>query len=374
MELRIKRIFRLSILFLFLTLFSSCFVIRSVFWYPSGVTDYRHFPSDPVQTQSPHQTFKNPDKSFQLLLPAGQNSQENFRNLEDLLKSSHTKALLTIRNDTLLYSYYSDGTDSSSIFSSFSVAKSFVSALIGIALEDGVIKSLDQPVTDFFPELKDPGYRKVTLRHLLTMRSGIGFNEGYNDPFGDAARIYYGRNIERFTRKMKVISEPGLAYSYASGNAQLLAMILEKATGKSISSYLEEKIWKPLGMEYPASWSVDKRKNGSVKAFCCVNATAPDFAKFGQLYLDKGYRGEQQIVPPTWVSESLKIQNDSRDSRGYPYTYYWRVKTDGDFFAYGVLGQYIYVCPRKNVVVVRIGEKAGSVNWPEFLHQLMDQL
>ena len=374
MELRIKGIVQLSTLFLLLSFLSSCFVVRSVFWYPTGVSDYNHFSADSIHNQQPISNFKECHDNFQILIPDEYLKSGKYGSFDDLLKNSHTIAFLIIRNDSLLFSKYLNGYDESSVLPSFSIAKSFVSALVGIAIEEGYLRNLDQPVTDFFPELSNRGYGKVTLRHVITMRSGINFEEGYNDPFGDASRIYYGKNLKKFIFKLKVISEPGEAYSYQSGNTQLLAMILEKATGKRISEYLEEKIWKPLGMKYTSTWSLDSKKNHEVKAFCCIQASASDFARFGQLYLDRGYRDEKSIVPEHWVKESLTIQNDSRDSRGYPYAYFWRVREDGEFFAYGVLGQYIYVCPAKKIVMVRIGEKAGEVNWPRLFHFLLQQL
>jgi len=222
--------------------------------------------------------------------------------------------------------------------------------------------------------MKDPGFKKVTIEDLLTMRSGIKFNEGYSNPFGEAAKFYYGLNLKRYTRRLKVIHEPGSVYEYASGNTQILGMILEKATGKTLSAYFEEKIWKPMGALRPATWSLDSRKYREAKAFCCINAVPEDFALFGQLYLKNGYVDEQAVVPANWVKESLTIHNDSKDSQGYPYTYMWRVMKDGCFFAKGILGQFIFVCPKKKIVIVRMGESAGNLDWPEFFHLLTDQL
>ena len=337
------------------------------------MNDYHHFYADSIHNQKSNSIFKECRDNIKLKIPDEYHKSGESSSFEDLLKNSSTLAFLVIRNDSLIFSKYFNGLDESSVLPSFSIAKSFVSALVGIAIEEGNIKSLDQPVTDFFPELGNRGFQKVTLRHLITMRSGINFKEGYNDPFGDASRIYYGKNIKKFICKLKVVSEPGSVYSYQSGNTQLLAMVLEKVTGKKISEYLEEKIWKPLGMKYPATWSIDSKKRREIKAFCCINASASDFARFGQLYLDRGYRNGKSIVPEPWIKETLTIQNDSRDSRGYPYTYFWRVREEGEFFAYGVLGQYIYVCPAKKIVMVRFGEKAGDVNWPELLHLLVLQ-
>jgi CubicO group peptidase (beta-lactamase class C family) len=374
MELLVKSIRRLSIPVFFLFLLPSCYVVRSVLWYPPGVTDYRHFHADTVRNQAPVSGFHTRPTNWPVKISTYFAVKDTSGCFEDLLDKSRTVAFLVIRNDSLIYSRYQKGYGDSSLFSSYSMAKSFVSALTGIALREGYIRSLDQPVTDFFPELAGRGYSKVTLKDLLTMKSGIGFREKYNNPFGDVSRVYYGRNVGKFILGLEVKTEPGTEYSYQSGNTQLLAMVVEKATGMPISRYMEEKLWKPLGMGQAASWSVDGRKHHEVKAFCCINASAGDYARFGQLYLDKGYRDGKSIVPENWVEESLTIRNDSKDSRGYPYTYFWRVRKNGEFFSYGVNGQYIYVSPEKKVVIVRIGEKSGGINWPEFFHLLIQDL
>jgi CubicO group peptidase (beta-lactamase class C family) len=260
------------------------------------------------------------------------------------------------------------------VIPSFSIAKSFVSAMIGIAVSEGAIHDIHQPVTDYLPEIKDPGFQKVTLEDLLTMRSGIKFNEGYSNPFGEAAKFYYGLNLKRYTLKLKVVKAPGTAYDYQSGNTQILAMVLEKATGKRLSEYFEEKIWKPMGASHSATWSLDSKKHREAKAFCCINAVPEDFALFGQLYLHGGVADGHSVVPGKWVEKTLTIRNDSKDSQGYPYTYLWRVMNNGSFFAKGILGQFIFVCPQKNIVILRMGESAGDLDWPDFFQLLTDQI
>lgn len=375
MELRISR-YTQFIPLLFLVLFlTSCYSLRSVFWYPTSIYDGKHFHSDTIHNSVESIADFHPGSlKNSLIVPDGKSSGIQQETFNDFLLTNKTVAFLIIRNDSLIFSEYFKGFRRSSELASFSVAKSFISALTGVAIEEGAIKSLDQPVTDFFPELEKSGFKNVTIGHLLTMRSGINFSEQYKNPFKDVSRLYYGRNLRKFILGRKVISVPGKSYSYASGNTQLLAMVLERATGKKISALLEEKIWKPAGMAYPATWSLDSKKHSEIKAFCCIHASAMDFARFGQLYLDSGHREGKAVIPSGWVKESLTIRNDSRDSRGYPYTYGWRVLENGEFFAYGVLGQYIYCAPEKKIVIVRIGEDAGSVDWPMFFHRLIQQL
>lgn len=372
MASRIKIIVFPAIFFTLLFL-SSCHVVRYVYWNYADVTDFKKFPVDSIHTcRNPHYLPKH-------LLTGSLFLPEKFRNtgpsdLDSFLASQKTLAFLILRNDTLILEKYFRGYDSSSVIPSFSVSKSVVSALVGIALTEGAIRDIRQPVTDYLPEMKDPGFRKVTLEDLLTMRSGIRFNEGYTNPFGEAAKFYYGLNLRRYTRKLKVIHSPGSSYAYESGNVQILGMVLEKATGKSLAAYFEEKIWKPMGAVHPATWSLDSKKHREAKAFCCINAVPEDFALFGQLYLNKGSVEGRQIVPSGWIDQTLNLRNDSRDSQGYPYTYLWRVMNDGSYFAKGILGQFIYVCPGKKVVIVRMGEKAGTLDWPELFRLLADQL
>jgi CubicO group peptidase (beta-lactamase class C family) len=246
--------------------------------------------------------------------------------------------------------------------------------MVGIAIEEGYIKSISQPVTDYLPELKDKSFQKITIKDLLEMRSGIRFVENYSNPFGGMAKFYYGRNLRKYTLKLKVESEPGKEYKYQSANFQLLSMLVEKATGKKISEYLEEKIWKPAGMEFDGSWNVDSKKYRKNKGFCCINARSVDFARFGQLYLNRGKMNDIQVIPENWIEESLLVRNDSRDSQGFPYTYSWRVLENGDFFAKGILGEFIYISPEKKMVIIRIGDKSGDLVWPDLFRGIINQL
>ncbi|MGI8893631.1 MAG: serine hydrolase domain-containing protein, partial [Bacteroidia bacterium] len=247
---------------------------------------------------------------------------------------------------------------------SFSMSKSYISALIGIAHDEGLIKSTDQKVTEYLPELKSNGFDNVTIEHLLQMTSGMEFNENYRSPFSDASTYYYGTNLRRQVSKIKLKHEPGTHFEYASGNTQILALILEKVLqGKTVTDYLNEKIWQPLGMEYDATWSIDSKKSGLEKAFCCINARAIDFAKFGMLYLNKGRWQGKQIIHEKWVEKSTAVETVGASP--WHYQYHWRmVSADSkDYYAAGWLGQFIYVNPEKNIVIVRLGKNFGGVNW-----------
>jgi CubicO group peptidase (beta-lactamase class C family) len=369
----IKRV--ISPVFLLLCFsFTSCHIARYIIWNYADVSDFKKFPADTIRASlTPHNAPRS-------LFPIRLHTPEKIRNdkdsgdLDQFLAKYKTLAFIILRNDTIIYDKYFKGYSKNSVIPSFSVSKSFISALIGIAISEGTIRDIHQPVTDYLPEMKDPGFHKVTLENLLTMRSGIKFNEGYKNPFGEAAKFYYGLNLRRYTRKLKVIHTPGSSYEYESGNVQILGMVLEKATGKRLSEYFEEKIWKPMGAVHTATWSVDSKKYREAKAFCCINAVPEDFALFGRLYLNNGFANGHQVVPTSWVEKTLTIQNDSKDSQGYPYTYLWRVMNNGSFFAKGIMGQFIFVCPKKQIVIIRMGENAGNLDWPEFFQLLTDQL
>ncbi len=353
-------------------LFSSCHIGRFFIYNFADINDYKKFPSFPVANQGPAFAFFQSAHNTAPPLPAAFKDSKT-KDLPSLLKKHETTSFLVIRNDSLIYEYYGDGHRQESINPSFSVAKTFVSALMGIAISEGFIGSTQEPITKYLPELTTPGFEKIRIEDLLNMRSGILFSEKYLSPFGQAPKYYYGLNLQKYVRKLKIKEPPDRHFEYISVNTLLLSMIIEKATGKKLSVYLTEKIWEPLGMEYPATMSIDSKKDQTIKAFCCLNARARDFAKFGRLYLHGGKWQGKQIVPQKWVERSTSVINDSHDARGFPYTYKWRVTKEGNFFAYGILGQYIYVCPSKNMIFVRTGETNKKVNWPALFVELSKQ-
>jgi CubicO group peptidase (beta-lactamase class C family) len=348
-----------------ITLFSSCKVGRFVRYNYANITDHKIFPSRTVEKGDTPFTFPYKDNGYvpdSLTVTA--NGKTGRISFETYLEDNKTVAFVIIHKDSITYEKYLNKYDEASIINSFSMAKSVLSILVGCALEDGKIKSIEEPITNYLPHLKENGFEKVTINHLLNMTSGIEFNESYINPFGDAASFYYGTNLRKEVRKMKLQREPGTAYRYRSGDSQVLGMVLEAALqGQTISNYLQEKLWKPLGMEFDASWSLDKEKDGVEKTFCCLNARARDFAKIGRLYRDKGVWEGKRIVSEAWVANSTKYDTTQNRSGGYQYQW-WIPAKDGSFMAEGILGQFIYVHPKKNLVIVRLGEKTGKTgNW-----------
>mgnify|MGYP003674323796 FL=1 len=365
------------ILFFLVMSLSSCKVGRFFVYNFADINDHKKFPSRDIKKGATKFQFPiaekgkvpkeilqygRPTKNQSSTSPPLESKMISFE-FEQLLEDSKTVAFLIIKNDTIQYEKYWGKYDESSIVPSFSMAKSITSILIGCAIDDKLIKSVNEPITNYIPELKENDFDKVTIENLLQMTSGIKFNESYINPFGDAATFYYGTNLRKAIKKMKLEIEPGERFAYSSGSAQLLGLVLERALkNKTISSYLEEKIWQPLEMEFDASWSLDRKKNGLEKTFCCINARARDYAKIGRLYLNKGKWNDKQIVSENWVAQSTKVDTTNNSVKRYQYQW-WLPSQTGDFFAQGILGQFIYVNPKKNLIIVRLGKGLGFADW-----------
>ncbi len=275
-----------------------------------------------------------------------------------------TVSFLVIKNDSIRFEQYWEDFNPDTKSNTFSVAKSFISILIGAAIKDGSIKSVDQKVGDFIPEYKKGDKAKISIKNLLQMSSGIDFGESYGDPFGFMAKAYYGDEIYKLTVSKEVKYEPGKYYLYQGGNTLLLSFIINKATGKTVSEYFSEKVWKPIGAKNDALWNLDE-KDGREKAYCCFYSNARDFAKIGQLYLQKGNWNGQQIVSENYWKESLSPVNitDKSGSIIDYYGYQWWMTNRNEkqvFYARGIYGQYIAWIPAEEIVFVRLGRKRAD--------------
>ncbi len=273
-----------------------------------------------------------------------------------------TVGFLVVKNDSLLHEEYWEGYDEHSLVNSFSMAKSINSILIGCALKEGLIKSLDEPVSDFLEEFKEGEKSKITIRHLLTMSSGIDFKEEYVSPLAWPAEAYYGPDVNALTLKANVKTEPGKTWYYKGGDSQLLGMILKKVTGKNVADYATEKLWKPIGAEDNAFWSLDDK--GMEKVSCCFYTNARDYARIAKLYINKGNWNGSQIVDSTYAIESVTPASyllDSDDQQPIDkYGYQWwlmKYKDHSIFYMRGIRGQYVFAIPDLNMIVVRLGHK-----------------
>jgi CubicO group peptidase (beta-lactamase class C family) len=283
--------------------------------------------------------------------------------LAGFLKDISTIGVVVIKSDSILFEKYWEGYNDSSYSNSFSVAKSITSLLIGIAIKEGLIHSVNDPVSNYLPEFKDGEKAKLKIADLLTMSSGSDWDESYANPLSVTTELYYGSNANKVASEVKIIHQPGSLHSYKSGDTQLLGMIIEKVTGKSLSSYASERLWKPLGAEHAALWSTDK-DGGNEKAYCCFNTNARDFARFGQLMLDSGRWKGQEIISPEYYLQSIKacmIPDETGSPCNY-YGYQWWIYPGQEniFYARGILGQYVIVIPSKKLVLVRLGKKRSD--------------
>lgn len=284
------------------------------------------------------------------------NSVSETKDLNDINEELETIAFLIIKNDSIWFENYYDGYNKDSKTNSFSMVKSMVSGLLGKAIMEGYIKDLDQPIGDFFPEFNNGLAAKTTVGDLASMASGTNWDEAYYSPFSITTRAYFGKDLRSVILGLKVVNTPGQAFKYASGDIELLAMILEKATGKSLTQYFTESFWKPLGAENEALWQVDSEEFGMEKAFCCLASNARDFARFGKLYKDFGKWQGQQILDSAFVVKSISPRFTESPHYGYGW---WLYKTMGKsfFIMWGHLGQYVIVEPNDNVIIVRLGHQ-----------------
>ncbi len=291
--------------------------------------------------------------------------------LDKELQDLKTTALFVVKDDSILFEQYWEGYDSTTISNSFSMAKSYVSTLIGIAHHEGHIRSLDQPIGDFLTDFKQGKKSKITLRHCLSMSSGLNWKEQYLNPLSSVTQAYYGDDILKLISKLKVIKEPGKAFEYKGGDTQILAFVLEEIYKKNLSTIVTEKIWKPLGASNGALWSLDK-KEGHEKASCCLNATARDFALLGRLFLKQGNWQGKQLLDSSYISLTTTpiLLPDKEDKPTNYYGYQWWLLPEYTlqkiYYARGVSGQYIIIIPKINTIIVRLGKQRGSKQGDSF--------
>lgn len=284
---------------------------------------------------------------------------------KDYLDYTLTDALLVIRHDTILFEYYGNDFKPDDHHISWSMSKSVISALIGIAISEGKIRSIEETVTDYLPDFAGTGYDKVRIKDVLQMSSGVGFNEDYGDFNSDINVLgrYFalGMPMSEFAKRLKRVREPGTYNLYVSVDTQVLGMILVKATGKSITEYMAEKLWSKIGAESDAYWIVDK--SGMEFAIGGLNVTARDYAKLGKLFLDSGKWQGTPVVPAAWVRASVTPdaphvmpgkRNNAAEKDGYGFQWWIPYGAEDEFDAQGIYGQFIYIDPDKDMVIVKL--------------------
>lgn len=353
----IKRILRVLALFilvfsLFAWISGRTYLFKAAYYNFAKIDDYKHFTNNTVATGNfqPWQVSKQYNKA---VLP------DTLTNLLENLKSV---GLLMIKNDSIVFEKYWNGYSDSSLSGSFSMAKSITSLLIGVAIKEGKIKSVQESVGDFLPEFKEGEKAKLKIIDLLTMSSGTNWDESYINPLSVTAELYYGADAYKTATGVKMVKQPGSIHEYKSGDTQLLGLLLEKATGSSLSDYAAQKLWQPLGAAHPALWSTD-HEAGNEKAYCCFNSNTRDFARIGKLMLDSGKWKGVSIIDSDYYARSITpcgINDNTGKACDY-YGYQWWIDPQHKeiFYARGILGQYIIVIPSKKMVIVRLGKRTA---------------
>lgn len=353
---------------------------RALLRWDASTKDYLYFPERKIECGKYTRTFtRKIEPQYEELL----NQEFNTESLDKFISKTKTQAIIIIKDDTIVLEKYGAKYSEDSVATSFSVAKSFDSAIIGALIESGKIKSVNEPVTDYIPELlkRDKRFSKISIRHLMLMSSGILYEEKF--PRKDNTKTYFNPDLRNLAINSTFIKEePELHFLYNNYNPLLLGLIIERASGESVSSYFSRAIWSKMGAEADASWSLDSRKSSFEKMESGINARALDFARFGCLYRDGGSADGKVVIEKKWIEESLnnapkdknyyndswgkQIYNGVNGNGGY-YGYFWyvlkRKNAENDFFAYGNKGQFIYVSPAANTVIVRFGEKYGINGW-----------
>ena len=298
----------------------------------------------------PHRVIKAGDRVH--ALPAGDTLPLD---VDAYMQSEHTAGILVLQDGYVRFERYGLGFDPQGRWTSFSVAKSLTSTLVGAAIKDGYIESLETPIVRYLPELAGSAYDGVTVRQLLTMTSGADWNEDYTDPDADVARFFEPHETDgmdptlHYMRQLGRAAAPGTRWHYSTGETNLVGVLLTRATGKPLADYLSQKLWQPYGMEQDSGWMIDAA--GQEASGCCVIATLRDWGRVGQFILDGGQIDGQSILPDGWLEQATTKQADIGEE-GEGYGFQWWTHDNGRFGAYGIFGQSITIDPQRRTVVV----------------------
>ncbi len=346
---------------------------RTMVWFEADVDDLHRFPSRPLPAGGPPLALRSSRLPADTLDLVAAGSEQ--WDLDDLVEATRTEALLVLRDDILLEEKYAHGGAPDVLHTSFSVAKSYLSTLVGIALDRGDLLSLDEPVTRWLPELldRDERFSQVTLRHLVSMASGLCYEE-QGLPWSDDAVTYYAPDLRATALSAEICEPPGRTWHYNNYNPLLVGMVLERATGTDVATYAARHLWGPLGAETDGSWSTDSEGSAFPKMESGVNATARDYARFGYLFAHDGRVGSRQVVSAGWVRQATARETTTDPAEHYQWWWWVDVERPGRFFARGNHGQFVYVDPATDVVVVRLGRSYSEVDWPAVLRDIADRV
>lgn len=360
------------------------YTYRVFVYQESDLNDYKKFPSREIEKSEIPFQFIQGTNLQEKKIRSGFEQLELVNDLDKFLEKHNTHAFLVIRNDTLLYEKYFHGHHRESILTSFSAAKSFLSMLVGVAISQNKIQSIHDPITKYIPELleKDSRFKKITIAHLMNMRSGLAYNPDTKFPFlnKDDPRTYYYPDLKKVVLKhAEIETEPDKEFLYNNYNPIILGWILERTTGVSVSEYLETNIWQAIGAEYNASWSLDEK--GFEKMESGINAKAIDYAKVGRLILNEGKWDGKTVLEKGYTKESTQpINPNYKELDKWGYAYFWWSLLDesgaSDIAAMGNYGQFIYVSPQTNTIIIRNGNDSKDFNynkWPPLFYDYLRQ-
>ncbi len=348
-----------------------------------NVTDHQIFPKAALVPSATPFKFHKVSEEYQLppadLWACG--DKPSYKLVSDyapekFLEETGTLALIVIRRDSILYEYYGNGHSRDSYSTVFSITKSFLSTMVGIAITEGKFTSVNQPVSDFLPEFAEGDKAKITIGHLLQMTSGMNFSD--YDNLIKLGRLYYSKNQDNLLKTIKVKYTPGSHFAYSSLSSYVLELCLEKATGVPVAEYMQEKIWTKLGMEYPAYLNMD-REDGRPKMYAGLSATAIDLAKLGRLFLHNGVWNGTDVVSNDWTNACRTRNCDEDGGKVWNYSNHWWLDTysghvnaedKNDFFAGGFHGQIVYVNPQDSTIIVRVGTTEKELFWGRTISKL----
>ncbi|WP_245905327.1 serine hydrolase domain-containing protein [Gelidibacter algens] len=310
----------------------------------------------------PSAAHSTPLKAYKNITP----KWEDDTTLDAYMNEHRVQGIIVIKDNQIRLEKYGDNSNQETLWTSFSVAKSVSSMLVGVALKEGALESLEDPLKKYIDEFNGYDYGEVTVRQLLTMTSGIEWNEDYEDPNSDVGQMYKAHcqgdesHILTYIKPLKFAHKQGTHWNYSTGETDLVGILVQKATGISLAEYLSEKIWKPFGMESDAYWFADECSHLNLGG-SGLSASLRDFARLGMLMLDGGEIGDKNILSEEWLKDATSLlyqTNDQGDGYGY---LWWRFK-DGSYGAFGIFGQMIYINPHKNLVIAQMAAwpKAGS--------------
>ena len=341
----------LGVLILLIYIFNIDYIfkgVRTIYFTGNNtafISDYEYFDNREVKSSNPQPWALHNEY----------NKKYESNKLKKLNEDRKTKSFLVIKNDSIIFEKYYLGHKQTDISNTFSVSKSIVTSMMGKAIMEGKIKGLNQYVSDFFNEYEKGLASELTIGNLASMSSGMKWSEKYYNPINITSESYFTDDLRSVILRQKIENKPGQKFRYSSGDTQLLGMVIEKATGTTLSDYLTQKFWIPMGVETTALWQIDSEKSGMEKAYCCISATARDLAKFGKLYINKGKWGDTEILDSTFVELSLKPVFDETPYYGYGW---WLYEYEGKkvFTMNGHRGQFIISFPDENIIIVRQGE------------------